>query len=170
MRQIKLPKTRRDERGAALLEWSITGAVFLTAVFGVLEFGRMLWTHNQLKDATRRGARYAAVRRNDAASIDAVKKMVVFGNPNPAVGARAVVPGLTTAMVNVSHKNWDGIRLSARADVSISNYRFNFAVPLIGTSVPMTGYRTAQPGESAGFVPCNIPTSTPAASCGIVPN
>lgn len=163
--------SRRNERGATLVEFAIVASIFLTALFGVLEFGRLFWTHNALKDAARRGARYAIVRKNDASSIQAVKYMVVYGDPNanPATAA-PVVTGLTPANVNVDYKNFDGILLSAQATVSITNYKFQFAVPLIGTSINMPGYRTTLPGESAGFVPCDIPGATPAAPCAIVPN
>jgi Flp pilus assembly protein TadG len=166
-----LRASRRNERGAALVEFAIVASIFLTVLFGILEFGRLFWTHNALKDAVRRGARYAIVRKNDTASIQAVKYMVVYGDPNanPAT-ATPVVSGLTTANVNVDYKNFDGILLSAQATVSITNYKFQFAVPLIGTSVNMPGYRTTLPGESAGFVPCDISSSTPAAPCAIVPN
>ena len=51
-----------DERGAALLEFAIGAVIFLSAVFGVLEVGRLLWVHNSLVDATRRAARYAVIK------------------------------------------------------------------------------------------------------------
>ncbi len=163
--------SRENERGAALVEFAIVASIFLTVMFGILEFGRLFWTHNALKDAARRGARYAIVRKEDTASIQAVKNMVVYGDPNanPAT-ATPVVSGLTPSNVNVEYKNFNGILLSAQATVSITNYKFQFAVPLIGTSVNMPAYRTALPGESAGFVPCDISSGTPAAPCAIVPN
>ena len=161
----------RKERGATLLEFAIVGTVFFSAVFGVLEFGRLLFTHNALRDAARRGARYAVVRKNDAAGIAAVKNMVVYGDPNanPAL-ATPVAPGLTTSNVQVDYVNFNGIQLSARASVSIINYNYTFAVPLIGGTLSMPAYRTSQTGESAGYVPCDIPSATPAAPCNIVPN
>jgi len=101
---------RRNERGATLVEFAIVGTIFLTSVFGVLEFGRLLFTHNALRDAARRGARYATVRKNDAAGIAAVQKMVVYGDPNadPAT-ATPVAPGLTTGMCRLTTRNFNGI-------------------------------------------------------------
>jgi Flp pilus assembly protein TadG len=162
---------KNKERGAALFEFAIVATVFMTVLFGVIEFGRLFWTHNALRDAARRGVRYAAVRRNDSAGIAAVKKMVVYGDPNanPA-SATPLLPGLTTSNVNVEYQNYNGILLSSRATVSITNYNFNFSVPLIGGSMAMPPYRTSLPGESAGFVPCDVPTANPLASCAIVPN
>src|SRR5258705_13771506 len=97
---MRIGKSKRNERGATLLELAIVASIFFTSLFGVLEFGRLLWTHNALRDAARRGARYAVVRKNDAAGIAAVKKMVVYGDPNadPAT-ATPVAAGLTTSNV-----------------------------------------------------------------------
>lgn len=171
MTNRKERKGRRNDRGATLLEFAIVATVFFSALFGVLEFGRLLFTHNALRDAARRGARYAVVRKNDAAGIAAVKNMVVYGDPNanPATAA-PVAPGLTTSNVQVDYVNFNGIQLSARASVSIINYQYKFAVPLIGGTLNMPAYRTSQTGESAGYVPCDIPNATPAAPCNIIPN
>jgi Flp pilus assembly protein TadG len=161
----------KNERGAALMEFAIAATVFLTALFGVIEFGRLLWTHNALRDAARRGARYAAVRKSDAASQTAVKKMVVYGDPNanPAT-ANPVVTGLSMANVALEYQNYSGIQLSSRATVSITGTTFTFAVPLVGTTLSLPAYRTSSVGESAGNVPCDLPSATPWADCGTVPN
>lgn len=164
-------KSMRNERGATLLEFAIVAAIFFTAMFGVLEFGRLLFTHNALRDAARRGARLAVVRKNDAAGITAVKNMVVYGDPNanPAT-ATPVAPGLTTSNVVVEYANFNGIQLSARASVKIINYQYQFFVPLLGGTLNMPAYRTSQTGESAGYVPCDIPSANPMAPCNIIPN
>ena len=168
---MKRQAGRRRERGAALVELAITASVFLTALFGVIEFGRFFWTHNALRDAARRGARYAAVRKNDTAGQTAVKKMVVYGDPNanPST-AQPVVPGLTTANVTLDYVNYGGIQLSSRATVSITGAQFQFAVPLVGGKVNLPSYRTSSAGESAGFVPCDVTSATPWADCGTIPN
>ena len=163
-------KTNKNQRGAALVEFAIVATVFLTVLFSILEFGRLLWTHNALTDATRRGVRYATIRKNDAAGILAVQKVVVYGDPfaNPAT-ATPVVSGLATSDVAVSYQNYNGLQLSAKATVSITNYQFRFAIPLIGSTLTMPAYQTSLPGESAGFIPCDIPNPTGAA-CPIIPN
>lgn len=161
----------RRQRGAALVELAICASVFLTALFGVIEFGRFFWTHNALRDAARRGARYAAVRRNDTAGQTAVRKMVVYGDPNanPAT-AKPIVPGLTTANVVLEYQNYNGLQLSSRATVSITGAKFKFAVPIIGARVNLPTYRTSSVGESAGYVPCDSTSATPWADCGTIPN
>lgn len=163
--------TRKGQRGATLMEFAIGATVFLTAMFAIVEFGRLFWTYNALKDAARRGTRYATIRKNDGAGTLAVKKLVVYGDPNanPST-ATPVVPGLTTANVAVNYQNYNGIQLSSRATVSISNYQFQFAVPLVGGNLTLPSYQTSLPGESAGYVPCDLPSGTPQAPCNIIPN
>jgi Flp pilus assembly protein TadG len=161
-------KFNKHEQGKALVEFAIIGSLFLTVMFGIIEFGRMYWTHNALRDAARRGVRYAAVRRNDAAGQQAVKNMVVYGDP--AGGTKPLVNGLTTNNVALEYVNYNGVQLSSRATVKIQNYQFNFSVPLIGGSITMPAYRTSLPGESVGFVPCDVPGSNPLGSCNIIPN
>ncbi len=166
-------KTNKTERGASLLEFAIAAAVFLTTIFGVLECGRLLWTHNALKDGVRQGARYATLRRKDAAGQLAVKNMVVYGNA--AGTGNPVASGLTTSNVVVNYNNSDpnnGIQMGDRATVSITGYQFRFAVPLVGGTVNMPNYRTSMPGESFGFVPCDNPaaSATLVACTNIIPN
>lgn len=165
---MRMQFNKKNQEGKTLLEFAIMGTVFLTVLFGVIEFGRLYWTHNALRDAARRGVRYAAVRRNDAAGMQAVKNMVVYGDP--AGGSTPLVNGLSTSNVNIEYVNYNGVQLSSRATVKISNYQFNFAVPLVGGSITMPAYRTSLPGESVGYVPCDLPSSNPLAPCNIAPN
>ena len=148
MKQSKLFKSR--ERGATLVEFAIALTVFLTAMFAVMEFGRALWVHNALTDAARRGARYAVL--HSSADMDAVKNVVVYGDP--AGGSQAVVPNLTTANVTVTYS--DFALNKGTATVSVTGYQFQFVVPLIGTTITMPGYTTTLTGENAGFIPDNI--------------
>lgn len=165
---MKPRRNRKNEAGKTLVEFAIVGGIFLLILTGVVEFGRLYWTHNALRDAARRGVRYASIRRNDAAGQQAVKNMVVYGNP--AGGTSPLVNGLTTSNVAIEYVNYTGVELSSRATVKISNYKFNFMVPLVGGSINMPAYRTSLPGESVGYVPCDLPAANPLASCNIIPN
>ena len=61
MRTIFHTGSKKSQRGASLVEFTIAATVFLTVTFAVLEFGRALWVYNALADAARKGARYAVV-------------------------------------------------------------------------------------------------------------
>jgi Flp pilus assembly protein TadG len=150
-------KNRRDERGATLVEFAIGATVFLTAMFAVIEFGRALWTHNALSDAARRGARYAVNQKgpdatNLAGNIAAVKNVVVYGDP--AGGTKPLVDNLTTTNVQVQYSNF-GLN-TGTVSVSITNYKFQFIIPIVGTTISMPNYTTTLTGENAGLVPPNL--------------
>jgi Flp pilus assembly protein TadG len=149
---IRISSIKNNERGSTLLEFAIGATVFLSVMFAVLEFGRALWVHNALTDAARRGARYAVIHA--ATDADSVKNVVVYGDPNPANGTQPVVNNLTTANVVVTYSNF-GLE-SGTVSVSITNYQFQFVVPLIGTTIQMPAYTTTLTGESVGLVPPNI--------------
>ena len=144
---IKRHFGKNTERGSTLVEFSIAATVFLTVMFGVIEFGRALWTHNALTDAARRGARYAVVHK--AIEVGDVKNVVVYGDP--AGGTKPLVENLTTDNVQV---NYNGFTLDGgTVQVTITGYEFNFVVPIVSTKIQMPSYTTTLTGESAGNLP-----------------
>ena len=145
MKQSKVFQS--NERGATLVEYSIAVTVFLIAMFAVIEFGRAIWVHNALSDAARRGARYAAL--NSANNIDEVKNVVVFGDPSG--GSQPTVPNLSTTNVQVNYSNF-GLN-KGTVSVSVTNYQFQFVIPIVGTTITMPSYTTTLTGESVGFIP-----------------
>lgn len=148
MKQSK--RFKSNERGATLVEFSIAATVFLVVVFGVIEFGRALWTHNALSDAARRGARYATL--HSATEIEQVKNVVVYGNADGS--GTPLVPNLTTENVSVDYSNF---ALNAgTVSVSVTGYEFQFIVPIVGTTITMPSYTTTLTGESVGWIPDNI--------------
>lgn len=149
--------SKREERGAAFVELAIGAGVFFTALFAVLEFSRLMWTHNALADATRLGARYASINSQNETNV---KNVVVYGTANPAEGATPVVYGLTTGNVNVTYSTGSvtesfGVQ-NGTVTVQITGYQFNFSVPLLGAAITLPDYRAVATGESAGYAPPNI--------------
>ena len=136
-----------EERGATLVEFSIALMVFLTAMFAVIEFGRALWVHNALSDAARRGARYAALHSAD--DIDKVRNVVVYGDEDG--GDKPLVPNLTTENVSVDYA--DFALNKGTVSVSVTDYEFQFVIPIVGTTITMPDYTTTLTGESIGWVP-----------------
>ena len=145
MKQSKVFQS--NERGATLVEYSIAVMVFMVAMFAVIEFGRAIWVHNALSDAARRGARYAAV--HSAADVADVKNVVVYGDP--AGGSQPTVPNLSTTNVSVTYSQF-GLN-KGTVSVSVTNYQFQFVIPIVGTTISMPSYTTTLTGESVGFIP-----------------
>ncbi len=146
-----LRKKRKDnEKGATLVEFSLGVTVFAMAMFAVLEFGRVLWAHNALTDAARRGARYAALHAQ--ADSSSVKNVVVYGNA--AGTGNPMLPNLTTDKVLV---NYNGFGLNeGTVTVSIDQYQFQLVLPFTGAGIPMPSYSTTLTAECAGLIPTNV--------------
>ncbi|HEX8142466.1 MAG TPA: TadE/TadG family type IV pilus assembly protein [Pyrinomonadaceae bacterium] len=142
--------SRKSERGATLVEFAIGATVLFTVMFAIVEFGRMLYVHNALSDAARRGARYAVVHAQ-ADEAD-VKRMAVYGTT--AGGTQPLVDNLTTDNVAVQYSlapNAFGVN-KGTVSVQIQNYDFKFSVPLVGGTLRMPRYTTTLTAENAGIV------------------
>lgn len=148
------PKSdNKGERGAALVEFAVAALVFLTAVFAVIEFGRLLWTHNALTDAARRGARYAV--NHGPGEADKARNVAVYGTADDGATS-PLVTGLKKGNVKVVHSSNFNVG-EGTVTVSIQDYDFNFVVPLVGTKIRMPAYASTLTAESAGEVPGNLP-------------
>ncbi len=84
--------TRKGERGQTMVEFALVFPVFLLLLFGVLDFGRVVYAYNTISNAAREGARAAVILDN---TPDQVKTTVV---------QKAVSLSLTTANVNVTSR------------------------------------------------------------------
>lgn len=172
---MKNVQLRQNERGATIAEFAVVALLFFILIFGIIEFGRLLYTHNALADATRRGARYAVLHQGiTAADKTEVKNEVVYGrngtfdedgNPTSA----PLIGGLTRDMVDVTFEGEDldgdpdtppsnfGSNLG-RATVKIVGFNFNLSIPVVGRPVALGDYSTTLSAESAGAVPSPIST------------
>lgn len=148
----------RQQTGVTTVEFAVVGAVLLLTVFAVIEFGRLLWTWESLAEATRRGARVAAVCPVDHASI---ANVAVFNDPGNS-GASAILADLTTDHVAVTYLDRDGNIVGDPMNnwcqieyvrVRITGYAFNFVVPMVGSFLNAPEFETTLPAESLGLVP-----------------
>ena len=60
--QIMERGRRGSERGSAMVEGALCLKVFLMIIFGILDFGRMVFAYNFVSYSAREAARYAMVR------------------------------------------------------------------------------------------------------------
>ena len=163
---------RKGEQGTTMAEFALISAVFFMIIFGIIEFGRLLYTHNALTDAARRGARYAALHHETPEDRDCVKNIVVYGDTHVdpttcAASGPALINGLTTDNVRVTYEGADddnnpstpatnyGMNLGT-ASVLIENYQFNLSIPFMHRTLTMPHYVTTLTAESAGEKPDDI--------------
>ncbi len=150
-----------NQKGSTVAEFAVVALVFFMVVIGIIEFGRLLYTHNALTDAARRGARYAVLHEENAPCLDNV---VIYGETHidPVTCAPSGPPlinGLTSANVSVQYQgsapNAYGMNLGT-ATVTIENFTFDLGIPLFSKSLNMPKYSTTLTAESAGNIPPDI--------------
>lgn len=132
---------RRNQRGAALVEFAIVAALFCTLLIGILEFGRALFYWNTASEAVRLGARTAAVCDADASII----KSRITG----------LLPLLASSNVNLSYtpSGCDSDPSTARSTctfvtVSVTNVSVKMMIPFLPITLAMPPLTTTLPRES----------------------
>ena len=163
---MKIRSLSKEQRGATVAEFAVVASVFFMMVFGIIEFGRLMYTHNALTDAARRGARYAALHPE---SLTCVKNVTVYGEKHidPVTCAPMgppLISNLSDTNVSVTYVGADlddnpgtpqtayGMNLGT-ATVKIENFTFDLSVPLFQFRVNMPTYTTTLTAESAGLEP-----------------
>lgn len=145
--------SKQRQRGLTSVEFAIIGGLFFMVLFGVIEMGRALFVINTLTEATRRGARMAAV--------------CPVGDPTPASsavfaggnGKSAVVYGLTTSNVEVDYLDSNGNVLASPTGsygsidyvrVKIVGFTLPLVIPFVMPKLALSGFATTLPRESLG--------------------
>lgn len=115
---------RKRESGHAMIELAVSAAVMITCIAGTFQFGYTFFVYNQLVTAVGNGARYAATRPyqpQDAEKTNqAIRNLVVFGDPQAEAGARPVVAGFAPENVNIDWTIESGV--PSAVAISIRNF------------------------------------------------
>ena len=145
------------QRGVYTVEFAVVGVVFFMVLFGVIEIARALFVWNTITEATRRGARVAAVC---PPNHGAIAEIAVLNNPGGG-SASSVINGLTTGNVTVEYLDADGAAGAIGAEiayvrVTITGYQHNLIIPFLpasATTLTVPPFSTTVPAESLGYIP-----------------
>lgn len=134
---------RRRQGGNALVEFALAFGFLFPVLTGTFQFGYAFFVYNELQNAVRQGARYAAYKTYDSSSAtpstafaNSVKNAVVYGNP--AGGTAPIVPSLTTANVNLQVTFTSGV--PEMMTVSIQNYTLDAFLRTFSISKPAASF------------------------------
>ena len=141
---------RRSQQGTTSVEFAVIGLVLFTVIFALIDLSRLSWNMAALDEATRRGARVAAVCPvNDLY----VKQTALF---------EGLIPTLGTQHISLEYLDEDGVPVPdpAVADygdiryvrVSIQDFDLQTFIPGLQTVITMPAFETTIPRESLGRV------------------
>jgi len=149
-------RSGRRQRGLVALEVAIIGTVAMVVLFAVFEIARVFFVFNTLEEATRRGARLAAVC---AINDPAVREIAVF-NASGGGASSSLVPGLSTANVEISYLNDAGGVVAdpagnygqiAYVRARIVNFQHQLLIPLFIRTFFTPDFSATVPRESLGI-------------------
>jgi Flp pilus assembly protein TadG len=91
---------KHSQRGASILEFGLAFLVFFSALYGIMEFGRIVASYNIISGAAREGARYAMVHGSASGSVatasdiqDVVRNWAIGLDTSAVVVATTWTPG-----------------------------------------------------------------------------
>jgi hypothetical protein len=156
------------QSGLTTVEFAIVAAVLLTVIIAIIDVSRLYFSVASLNEATRRGARVAAVCPvNDPA----IAQVAVF-NVSGETGPSPIVGGLETQHIDVEYLDANGDLVDDPApgagfgDIRYVRVRINGGfllrtfIPGLPQVIPIPDFAATLPRESLGFsregvsVPC----------------
>jgi Flp pilus assembly protein TadG len=142
-------RSSRSNRGSALVEFAFLIPVIFALVFGIIDFGRAMYSYHFVSNAAREASRWASVRGSTCtgfpsacpASSSDVANYVVSIAPagiDSSSSRLTVNPGWPAASTNppvcASYSNHPGCVVQVQI-----TYQFNFILPFLPSSgIPMT--------------------------------
>ena len=134
-----------DERGSNLVEYGVVLILFLTMLFGVLDFGRAMYAYHFISGAAREATRYAIVRGSSCpaaecpsgpASTTDIQNYI----SNVPAGIDATQLTVTPTWNPGGSVTCNGVPNAPGCVVEVQvSYNFNFLLPLMPkSSIQMT--------------------------------
>ncbi|MGH8167661.1 MAG: TadE/TadG family type IV pilus assembly protein [Woeseiaceae bacterium] len=146
------------QSGLATVEFAIVAGVLLTVIIAVIDISRLYFSVASLNEATRRGARVAAVCPVGDPAIEQIAVFNVSGN----AGSSPIVAGLQTQHIDVEYLNADGALVASPAGAGFENIRYvrvringgfqlQSFIPGFSQLIPVANFTATLPRESLGI-------------------
>lgn len=145
---------RIRQHGTTTVEFAIIGLLAMIVLFGVIEVARVFFVYNALEEATRRGARVAAVCQVNDPAIAQIASFTASG--------AGIVGGLTPANIAVEYLGEAGNLLAdpigsygliRYVQVRIVGFNHQLMIPLFGSTFQTPPFTAVLPAESLGVWP-----------------
>ena len=146
LRRLAYPVT--CDEGQALVEFALVAVIFLTLIFGVIDFGRLFESWVTVQHAAREGARYAVTGRSDCNGQATTREGCIIALAgNAAAGLQGAPAAVTVSITSydypaytVSHAGTAG-KACDEVEVKVA-YDHHLMTPLVSaiiSHVPVQG-------------------------------
>jgi Flp pilus assembly protein TadG len=135
---------RHLQRGSSMVEFAISATALMLVMFGILEFGRVMYTYHTVSNAARLGARWAIVRGSSCSVLDHcnatssdIQTWVQSQVPlvdSGTLGVAATWSTSTDPSTDCSVSDPTGNNTQGHLVCVTVTYPFNFAIPFVSQS------------------------------------
>lgn len=141
--------TAHSQRGASMVEFSIIAGALMLIMFGIMEFGRMLYVYHTVSNAARIGARWAMVRGSASCAYPVGQALASCPASQTEIESyvQSQVPLLDSGTISVTTSWPGGTDGCLAADTKAAGcpvlvtaaHTFNFAIPYVDSAqIPIT--------------------------------
>lgn len=175
--------SQRPQRGAAIVEFALVALFFFTLLFGIMEYGRVMYLWNTVQEVTRHAARDAVVADfSNTSAMNTVRWNAIFRN---SAGPLIAAGEITDASVVITYLNANMNTVDITGNCPARNISTCLTDPNANTCIRFVEARICQPGTECtsvnyspmiglfSFLNIPIPTSSvvmPAESLGFRPS
>lgn len=89
----------RGDKGQEVVEFALVLPLLFLLLFGIIDFGIIIFSYDTISNATREGARYGIVHPTDDAGIEAAARRMTTGLNPGALRINVIRPGGNTIRV-----------------------------------------------------------------------
>jgi len=132
------------QRGASMVEFAVAASAFMLVMFGIVEFGRVMYTYHTVSNAARIGSRWAIVRGSGCTVVDHCSAT----SSDVSDYVQSVVPMVDSGSMTVTAKWTTTTDPSASCTATTPggnngaghvvcvtvSYPFNFAIPFVSNN------------------------------------
>ena len=122
---------RGNERGSSLVEGALIYGAFVFMLIATVDVGYVLFMHQAITERARAALRYGATRPYNSTTIDQMKNLIVFNNPNPERERSRGIFNLAPSNVQVSRVAGGAPWVPDQLTVEVKSLEFRFLTPLI---------------------------------------
>ncbi|WP_419534916.1 TadE family protein [Endozoicomonas sp.] len=143
---------KHGQKGTTIVEFSIVASVFFMVLFGLMEFGRVVYTFNLLQEATRSAARVAVVS-DLPSSINGQCTDTIFSAVDTSLLSDLKKTDMTCVYrdkYGISTTEYNEVRY---VTVSIKGLKIQLSIPGFTEGIEAPAFTTTQVAESLGIKP-----------------
>ncbi|PSU36482.1 TadZ/CpaE protein [Photobacterium lutimaris] len=153
---MNIQASKRLNKGATLVEFTIVSTFFFILIFSIIEFGRLLFTWHVLNETTRRTARLATVCQiTSYEQQQTITSAIINGVPLPNFTSTNIRLHYLDNLGNIITGDLTDTTLSSQikyVQASINSYQIALIIPLATFDITFTApeFKTILPRESLG--------------------